>query len=133
MRVVIIGSGRLGSRLVSVFAKRGDSVLVLEQNESKFMYIEDKQGVEFLVGDSTNESIIRQALKKPADVVLVTTGNDYTNIMIAQKIKIIDKTIKVIMRLFDVNLVAVYTELGIEVVCPTSLTIDALLKMPGIS
>ncbi len=133
MRVVIIGSGRLGSRLVSVFAKRGDSVLVLEQNESKFMYIEDKQGVEFLVGDSTNESIIRQALKKPADVVLVTTGNDYTNIMIAQKIKIIDKTIKVIMRLFDVNLVAVYTELGIEVVCPTSLTIDALLKMPGIA
>ena len=133
MRVVIIGSGRLGSRLVSVFAKRGDSVLVLEQNESKFMYIEDKQGVEFLVGDSTNESIIRQALKKPADVVLVTTGNDYTNIMIAQKIKIIDKTIKVIMRLFDVNLVAVYTELGIEVVCPTSLAIDAVLKMPGIS
>ncbi len=133
MRVVIIGSGRLGSRLVSVFSKRGDSVLVLEQNESKFMYIEDREGVEFLVGDSTDETIIRQALKKPADVVLVATGNDYTNIMIAQKIKIIDKTIKVIMRLFDINLVAVYMELGIEVVCPTSLTIDALLKMPGIA
>ncbi len=133
MRVVIIGSGRLGSRLVSVFSKRGNSVLVVEQNESKFMYIEDKQGVEFLVGDSADEKIIRQALKKPADLVLVVTGNDYTNIMIAQKIKIIDKTIKVIMRLFDVNLVTVYEELGIEVVCPTSLTIDALLKMPGLS
>ena len=133
MRVVIIGSGRLGSRLVSVFSKRGDSVLVLEQNESKFMYIEDRQGVDFLVGDSTDEKILRQALKKPADLVLVVTGNDYTNIMIAQKIKLVDKTIKVIMRLFDINLVTVYTELGIEVVCPTSLTIDALLKMPGLS
>ncbi|MCL4558244.1 MAG: NAD-binding protein [Deltaproteobacteria bacterium] len=133
MRVVIIGSGRLGSRLVSIFSKRGDSVLVIEQNESKFMYIEEKQGVELLVGDSNDEKVIRQALKKPADLVIVVTGNDYTNIMISQKIKLIDRTIKVIMRLFDVNLASVYADLGIEVLCPTSLTIDALLKTQGLS
>ncbi|MGB9736161.1 MAG: potassium channel family protein [bacterium] len=133
MRVVIIGSGRLGSSLADVFSKRGDSVLVVDQNESKFIYIEDRERIEFLVGNSTDEKILRQALKKPADIVLVVTGNDYTNIMIAQKIKIIDKTIRVIIRLFDKNLVSVYTELGIEVLCPTSLTIEALLKMPGLS
>lgn len=133
MRIVIIGSGRLGSSLVEVFSKRGDNVIVVDQNESKFIYIEDRKDVEFLVGNSTDEKILRQALKKPADIVLVVTGNDYTNIMIAQKIKIIDKTIRVIIRLFDKNLVQVYTDLGIEVLCPTSLTIEALLKMPGIS
>lgn len=132
MRIVIIGSGRLGSKLVSVFVKRGDSVLVVDENESKFMYIDDKKGVEFLVGDSTAENIIMQILKKPADIVLVVTGNDYTNIMIAQKIKLRDRTIRVITRLFDINLANVYTEIGIETLCPTSLTIDALLKMPGI-
>ncbi len=132
MRVVIIGSGRLGSRLVGIFAKKGSNVLVVEKSESKFIYIDNKEGVEFLVGDSSDENILRQALKKPADLVLVVTGNDYTNIMISQKIKLIDKTIRVITRLFDVNLATVYTELGIEILCPTSLTIDALLKMSGI-
>jgi len=133
MRVVIIGSGRLGSSLVDVFSKRGDSVLVVDQNESKFIYIENREAVEFLVGNSTDEAVLRQALKKSAELVLVVTGNDYTNIMIAQKIKIIDKTTRVIIRLFDKNLVHVYSELGIEVLCPTTLTIDALLKMPGLS
>jgi trk/ktr system potassium uptake protein len=133
MRIAIIGSGRLGSRLVSIFVKRKDSVIVVDENESKFMYIDDRKGVEFLVGDSTAENIIMQILKKPADLVLVVTGNDYTNIMIAQKIKLIDRTIRVITRLFDINLANVYAELGIEILCPTSLTIDALLKMPGIS
>lgn len=133
MRVVIIGSGRLGSSLVDVFSKRGDNVLVVDQNESKFIYIENKENVEFLVGNSTDEGILRQALKKAADLVLVVTGNDYTNIMIAQKIKTLDKTIRVIIRLFDKNLVNVYSELGIEVLCPTTLTIEALLKMPGLS
>ena len=133
MRIAIIGSGRLGSRLVSIFAKRKDSVIVVDENESKFMYIDDKKGVEFLAGDSTDENIIRQTLKKPADLVLVVTGNDYTNIMIAQKIKLMDRTIRVITRLFDINLANVYAELGIEILCPTSLTINALLKMPGIS
>ncbi len=133
MRVVVVGSGRLGSRLASIFAKKGDSVLVIEQNESKFMYIEEKQGIEMLVGDCTDEKVIRQAIKKPADLVIVVTGNDHTNIMISQKIKLIDKTIRVIMRLFDVNLAAVYADLGIEVLCPTSLAIDELLRLPGIS
>lgn len=133
MRIVIIGSGRLGSKLVSVFVKREDSVLIVDENESKFMYIDNKKGVEFLVGNSIDEDVIRQILKKPADIVLVVTGNDYTNITIAQKIKLIDRTIRVIPRLFDINLAAVYTEFGIEILCPTSLTIDALLKMPGIA
>ncbi len=133
MRIVIIGSGRLGSRLASLFTKRGDSVLMVEQNESKFMYIEDRQGIEFLAGNGADDNIIRDALKKPADIVIVATGNDYTNILISQKIKLLDKTIRIITRLFDVSLATVYTELGIEILCPTSLTIDALLKMPGIS
>ena len=133
MRVVIIGSGRLGSRLVTVFAKRGDSVMAVDENESKFMYIEDREGVELLAGDSMDEKVIRQVLKKPADIVIVATGNDYTNIMISQKIRFIDRTVRIVTRVFDVNLADVYTQLGIEVLCPTSLTIDALMKLPGLS
>ncbi len=132
MRIVIIGTGRLGSKLVDIFVKHGDNILVVEQTESKFIYIENREGVEFLVGNATDEKILRDAFRKPADIVMVVTGDDYTNILISQKIRLIDKTTRVVTRLFDTNLATIYSELGMEIVCPTSLTISTLAKMLGI-
>ncbi|MCL4479157.1 MAG: NAD-binding protein [Deltaproteobacteria bacterium] len=132
MRIVIIGTGRLGSKLVDIFVKHGDNILVVEQTESKFIYIENREGVEFLVGNATDEKVLRDAFRKPADIVMVVTGDDYTNILISQKIRLIDKTTRVVTRLFDTNLATIYSELGMEIVCPTSLTISTLAKMLGI-
>ena len=129
MRIVILGCGRLGSRLVNQLAKEGHQLVILDENEAKFKNIEDKQPVQRITGNVFNEEILAKAFSEKADVFIPVTGKDNVNIMIAQIVQKKFLVPRVIVRIFDPLLAEVYKGYGLETVCPTNFALDAMLNL----
>lgn len=120
--VVIVGCGRLGSHLASLLSKERKSVVVIDKDEYAFHRLADDFSGFTIEADAIEiDSLLRAKIDK-ADVVVTTTNDDNTNILIAQIAKIIYKVPKVIARLFEPSRQEVYEELGIETLCPTILS-----------
>ena len=129
MRIVILGCGRLGSRLVNQLAKQGHQLVIVDQNEAKFKNIEDKQPVQRITGNVFNEEILAKAFSEKADIFIPVTGKDNVNIMIAQIVQKKFKVPRVLVRIFDPLLAEVYKGYGLETVCPTDFALDVMLKL----
>ena len=129
MRIVILGCGRLGSRLVNQLAKQGHQLVIVDQNEAKFKNIEDKQPVQRITGNVFNEEILAKAFAEKADIFIPVTGKDNVNIMIAQVVHKKFKVPRVLVRIFDPLLAEVYKGYGLETVCPTNFALDVMLKL----
>jgi len=129
MRIVILGCGRLGSRLVNQLAKQGHQLVILDENEAKFKNIEDKQPVQRITGNVFNEEILTKAFSEKADVFIPVTGKDNVNIMIAQIVQKKFQVPRVIVRIFDPLLAEVYKGYNLETVCPTNFALDAMLNL----
>ena len=129
MRIVILGCGRLGSRLVNQLAKQGHQLVIVDQNEAKFRNIEDKQPVQRITGNVFNEEILAKAFSEKADIFIPVTGKDNVNIMIAQVVHKKFKVPRVLVRIFDPLLAEVYKGYGLETVCPTNFALDVMLKL----
>ena len=129
MRIVILGCGRLGSRLVNQLVKQGHQLVIVDQNEAKFKNIEEKQPVQRITGNVFNEEILAKAFSEKADIFIPVTGKDNVNIMIAQIVQKKFQVPRVLVRVFDPLLAEVYKGYGLETVCHTNFALDVMLKL----
>ena len=126
--IVVVGCGRLGSILASKLSAEGNSVVVIDLNESNF----DALGGEFsgfqIVGDATELAVLRSAKADKADCLLAVTDSDNINIMVAQIAKKLFEIPSVLARVFDPNREAIYRDFGIETISPTQLSAEAFVN-----
>ncbi|MGF7059010.1 potassium channel family protein [Brassicibacter mesophilus] len=120
--IVIIGCGRLGSHLASLLSKERKSVVVIDKDQHSFHRLSDDFSGFTIEADALEEETLLEAKIDKADVVVTTTNDDNTNIMIAQIAKTIYNVPKVIARLFEPSRQRVYEELDIQTICPTILS-----------
>ncbi len=120
--IVIIGCGRLGSHLASLLSKERKSVVVIDRDQHSFHRLSDEFSGFTIEADALEEETLLEAKIGKADVVVTTTNDDNTNIMIAQIAKTIYNVPKVIARLFEPSRQRVYEELDIQTICPTILS-----------
>ena len=82
--VVICGLGRKGYLLARGFRERGARVVVIEQNEGNDLIAQCReQGAIVLIGNATNEELLRQARLPKAKYVISVCGDDGTNAEVA--------------------------------------------------
>lgn len=124
--IIIIGCGRLGSHLGTLLSKERKSVVVIDKEEYAFHRLSEDFSGFMIEADATEKDTLLQAKIDRADVVVTTTNDDNTNIMIAQIAKTIYKVPKVIARLYEPARQKVYEELDIETLCPTTLSAEEL-------
>ena len=129
MRVVIIGSGRLGSSVAMSLAKEGHQVTIVDEVEGKFRNLESSSPVRKLTGNIFSEETLEQAFGDKTDVAIVVTGKDNVNIMIGQIIKLKRNVDRVVVRIFDPPLAEVYQKLGLETVCPTNFALANIINL----
>ncbi|MBI1822256.1 MAG: TrkA family potassium uptake protein [Nitrospirae bacterium] len=129
MRVVIVGSGRLGSSVAMSLEKEGHQVTIVDEVEAKFRNLESPGSIRKLTGNIFNEEILEQAFGDKTDVAIVVTGKDNVNIMIGQIIKLKRNVGRVVVRIFDPPLAEVYQKLGIETVCPTNFALANIINL----
>lgn len=125
--VVIIGCGRLGSYLGSRLCKEGHTVAVIDKDENSFERLQDHfHGVK-ISADVEEIDVLLQANIHKADLVIASTEQDSTNLMIAQIAKRIYGVPRVIARIYDPRKTNLFGDLDIELICPTILAAGQLV------
>ena len=127
--IVIVGCGRLGAYLANTLSNLGESVIVVDKDESAFRKLSPSFGGIVIAGDATEITVLNDAEIEKATAVVTVTNNDNTNIMVAQLAKEIFSIGQVIARLYDPECECVYHEFGIETICPAVLSMKEIDKL----
>ncbi len=128
MRIVILGSGRLGSRLANVLASEGHAIAIVDHDETKFRSLEEVPNLIRVHGNIFDDQIVRPIFSPPPDLFIVVTGNDNVNLMVAQAMQRQYHIHRVLVRVFDPTLSEMYQQLGLETICPTDFAIAEMCK-----
>ena len=123
---LIIGCGRLGSTLASTLSNESQNVILIDRQAEAFRKLSPSYAGLTLVGDAANVEVLKQAQIEKADHLVIVTNHDNTNILIAQLAREIFQVPHVICRLYDPQRECVYRECGIQTICPTTLSSQAI-------
>lgn len=128
MKAIVVGCGRVGSKVAKKLAKSGWDVTAIDEAEEALGRLGEDWPGGFIVGHGMDIKVLHDAGIEDADAVVVATNGDNTNIVVgqvAQKRYGIDCTV---VRILDPARAEVYSTLGLRVVCPTSSAIDVLTE-----
>jgi trk system potassium uptake protein TrkA len=135
MKLLIVGCGRVGSRIAIQMAEDGHQVTVIDEDPEALQRLPDEWAGTFVVGHGLDIDVLEEGGMAEADAVVVATDGDNTNIVIAQIAKTRFGCPCVVVRVLDPARAAFYLTLGLQTVCPTSGAIDimtqAICATPG--
>ena len=128
MKVVIMGSGRVGARLAGLLDTEGHQVTVLDIDSYSFRRLPPDFKGTALIGNGLDWEVLRKAGIEEADVFVVVTQGDNRNVTAAQIAKHIFNVPRVICRIYDPLRQEIYETLGLETISPTTVFTDRLKK-----
>ena len=121
MKIVIMGCGRVGAQLAGLLDADGHKITVLDVDAHSFRRLPPSFGGTALVGDGTDEEMLRKASVGESDAFVAVTQGDNRNVMAAQIAKHVFNVPKVLCRIYDPLRKDVYEALGLEAVSPTTV------------
>jgi trk system potassium uptake protein TrkA len=121
MNYVIIGCGRVGSRLAKLLTDEGHDVTVVDENPTAFKRLGHHFPGRVEVGTGIDADVLRRAGAENADGFIAVTDGDNRNVMAALIAQRMFSIKKIVARIYDPPRGEMYRELGIETVCPTTL------------
>ena len=128
MKVVIMGSGRVGARLAGLLDAEGHQVTVLDIDAYSFRRLPPDFKGTALIGNGLDEEALKRAGIEEADAFIVVTQGDNRNVMAAQIAKHVFNVPRVICRIYDPLRQELYDTLGLETISPTTVFADMLKK-----
>ncbi|MBN1857541.1 MAG: TrkA family potassium uptake protein [Dehalococcoidia bacterium] len=121
MNVVIMGSGRVASELAVLLDQEGHKVVVISLDASEFDRLPPDFHGKTVLGDATDETVLRKAGLQNADAFIALTRVDNRNAMAAQIAKHIFGVRKVMCRIYDLRREEFYKALGLEAISPINV------------
>lgn len=121
MKMVIMGCGRVGAQLAALLDIEGHEVTVLDVNSGSFRRLIPTFKGTALLGDGTDEDLLRKAGIEEADAFIAVTQGDNRNVMAAQIAKHIFNVPKVLCRIYDPLREELYQTLGLDAISPTTV------------
>jgi trk system potassium uptake protein TrkA len=125
--VVILGCGRVGSRLATMMDGDGFDVTVIDTDSYAFRRLPEAFRGRTILGTGIDEDVLRRAGIEGARTFIAVTNNDNPNIMAAQIAQKVFAVPEVLVRVYDVERAQVYAQLGLKTICPTA-TIAQLFR-----
>ncbi|MGM0605555.1 MAG: potassium channel family protein [Halobacteriota archaeon] len=125
--VVIAGGGRVGRRVAEHFVDRVDSVTVIDRDPAVIGGEIANPSIEYLEGDATRPSVLREALSEGTDVLGALTDHQATNLAICMAAKQLDPDIRTVARI-EVEDGDEYTEYVDTVYFPERASIKAAVN-----
>ncbi len=131
MNILVVGTGRVGIRLISALEHLGHDVSVVEESTELLSNL-NTMSVPFqgtaVRGVPIDTDVLRAAGIEACDAVAAVTKDDNINIMVAQMAKTVFSVNNVIARVADPDAKEVYSErFGLHAVCGTNLTAQAFV------
>ncbi len=118
MRIIVIGSGRMGTELARVLTSRGHSITVIDRSPAAIDRLQRFYQVRAIVGSGLDRDVLLDAGIERADGLAVMTDSDETNVVAARIARLLFHVPRVVARLYDLDRVDVYQRLGIQIVAP---------------
>lgn len=129
MNILIAGCGRVGAGLANALYKEGHDVSVVDRDPDSFTLLEDGFTGFRLTGNPIDSAVLRRGGIEECHMVAAVTGDDNTNLMVAQIAKEIFGVPKVLTRLYDPARQDLYEEEELHTVCPANLTVDLIQQI----
>ena len=82
MQVLIVGAGSVGSSIARELLTHGHEVTLLDE-KPEAIGRSNLQGASWLIGDACELSVLRAAAPQSADVIVATTGDDKSNLVVS--------------------------------------------------
>jgi trk system potassium uptake protein TrkA len=123
MKVIIVGCGRVGSRIATQLSGEGHEVSVVDRNPLAFDKLNGSFNGKIVVGTGIDEDVLENAGVTEADALISVTKGDNTNIMVGQIAKFLFKVPEVVLRIVDPKVKKFYEEaVGLSCYCPTEVS-----------
>jgi len=126
--IVIMGCGRVGGKLAAMVDAAGHKVTVLDIDAYSFRRLPPTFSGTALIGNGTDEEMLRKAGIESAHAFIALTQGDNRNVMAAQIAKHVFKVPRVICRIYDPLRKDIYEQLGLESISPTEVFADLLFN-----
>lgn len=128
MHIVIMGCGRVGSRLALSLEKRGHTVAVVDANADAFRRL----GADFegrtVKGVGFDREVLTAAGITEADGFAAVSSGDNSNILAARVVRETFGVENVVARIYDPGRAEVYERLGIPTVPTVRWTADQVIR-----
>lgn len=129
MNILIIGCGKVGSRLAVLMSRLGHDVSIIDESSRPFESLpSDFRGIT-IQGIAIDEDVLRQAGIEGCDAIAAVTQDDNINIMVCQIASEIFEVPTVLARVYDPIREAIFSQFNIKTICPTDLTVSSIYSI----
>jgi trk system potassium uptake protein len=128
MKAVVVGCGRVGSRVARQLDRSGWDVTVVDEKDDALHRLGEHWDGGFIVGHGMDLDVLVDAGIEDADAVVVATNGDNTNLVIGQVAQRRFDIPCVVVRILDPARAEFYATRGLRTVCPTSTAISVLTE-----
>ncbi|MGB4862872.1 MAG: TrkA family potassium uptake protein [Tepidiformaceae bacterium] len=129
MNVIVMGCGRLGSRIAGILDTEGHSVTVLDTNEAAFRRLPESFKGKRAVGNGMDATTLERNGIRDTDAFLATTQGDNRNYFASQMAREVYGVKRVLCRIYDPVREEIFRELGLETFSPTSFGAQIMVDM----
>lgn len=128
MHVVVMGCGRVGSRLSSQLENLGHSVAVIDHDSNAFRRLGEEFSGITVTGEGFDQETLSAAGIERADAFAAVSSGDNSNIISARVARELFGVRTVVARIYDPKRAEVYERLGIPTVATVPWTSARLLE-----
>ncbi len=129
MNVIIMGCGRLGSRIAAMLDSEGHQVTVLDTNESAFRRLPEGFKGKRAVGNGMDAKTLERNGILEADAFFAVTQGDNRNYFASQMAREVYSVKRVLCRIYDPVREEIFRDLGLETFSPTSIGAGIMVDM----
>ena len=129
MNVIIMGCGRLGSRIAGMLDSDGHQVTVLDTNESAFRRLPEGFKGKRAVGNGMDAHTLEKNGIREADAFFAVTQGDNRNYFASQMAREVYSVKRVLCRIYDPVREEIFRDLGLETFSPTSIGARIMVEM----
>lgn len=128
MHVIVVGCGRVGSRLALELVGGGHSVVVVDKHEAAFKRLPSSWGGQSIVGAGFDRDVLELAGAKGAHALAAVTSGDNSNILCARIARETYGVRNVVARIYDPRRAEIYQRLGLPTVATVTWTTDQVMR-----
>jgi trk system potassium uptake protein len=128
MHIIVLGCGRIGSRLATTLEAEQHTVAVVDRDREAFRRLPDRFTGRAVLGNVISRGVLEQAGINEAGAVAAVTSGDNSNIVAARIARETYKIDSVVARIKDPKRAEIYQRLGIPTVATVTWTTDQVAR-----
>lgn len=133
MLTLIVGAEELGRELAKHLQTQGEEVVLIDRDPDSVAAARE-EGLVAILGDATQEAVLRRAGIERTHAVVATTSSDKANLIVCQLARSRYGISDLVARANDGSNLRMFAELGIRAMSPTAaavMVLDNLLRRPS--